>query len=323
VRSSRKGTLKAPLIVFLSGLFGNLDDSVARNTVDAILSAQVHILAFPNPWSPSYREGNPSAKPGQIETEAKVVREALRRAIARIGPENISQVSLVAVSYGAFLGTSVAALDERSERPLIDGTVTLFSPPLDLSAAGFAFDRGFKRYQELASCQKRSLLSYYWDYYRARNDHDLTAQDRDCADYLLFGEFHDYLVQLARQLHEQDGVGEIPDPVLDPAAYRRWQLELTFKKFATEFLQESIPDPDHLPPDRQWATWAQRLTPALRTSRLRVFASQDDFLNLPGAWSAKPIQAALPSEALLLIDWGGHYGYSQLSEFKGFLSAIL
>ena len=55
----------------------------------------------------------------------------------------------------------------------------------------------------------------------------------------------------------------------------------------------------------------------LRTGRtMRVFTSEDDFLNSPDDWKN------LPSADVLMVQKGGHFGYRALVWFQKFLREI-
>lgn len=133
---------KAPLAIVMNPLFsGDFQDQMLRFK-EYYAKRGYHVIAFPNPWSPEYLKHNPSFFPGDIWTEAKMHLELFDYVIDnKIGRDKIKGVTLVGVSYGAFLGGVVKAYDQKRVRPLIDGPTLLINPPHDMVHSLRTIDR--------------------------------------------------------------------------------------------------------------------------------------------------------------------------------------
>ncbi len=309
--------VRAPLVVFLTGLFGAIDDPVAASMISILQESGNHVVALPNPWSTSYQSAGPEALPGAIEDESQVILEVIKQVRKKLGPSRISTISLVGVSYGSFLATKTAEIDSRSSSPLIDGITSVLSPPLQFSDALKQMDLGIegtKLQEEGCRALRDAYLAFR--YFIARRESDLKRQERDCADYLLFGNFHNSLVELALQLHETRGIGTLPAA---GAAREAWKRRLNFSSFIQEFLKPK--EGQTLMNEQKFPSLSEiiaSLPEEQRRSRYRILAAKDDFLNRMESWNDLKTSGLLPQDSILLMNWGGHFGYSALENFQSF-----
>lgn len=132
----------APLAIIMNPLFsGDFQDQMLRFK-EFYAKKGYHVLVFPNTWSPEYLNHNPSFFPGDIWTEAKMHLELFDQLIdGKIGRGRVRGVTLIGLSYGAFLGGVVKAYDQRRSRPLIDGPTLLLNPPHDIVHSLRTIDR--------------------------------------------------------------------------------------------------------------------------------------------------------------------------------------
>ncbi len=331
-RDSRGKIKRAPLVVVLTGIFGHTEDPVAASVISVWKAREAHVLSINNAWTPRYQSFAPAALPGEIREEARIVLDVVEEATLRIPSGYVSSVSLVGVSYGGFLAAAVAGLDAEAQmsgkKGLIDKTITLISPPIDFSGSMGRFDRGFSQMWANHECQGQPFLRLALDFWNARQDADLHPKHRACADYQVFRIFHEELVKLAHSLHETKGLGQIPSKQTQPDQYLQWKRGLNFSGFVDEYLGGSFgPQPSTEAPDFSeglLANWLKKIPEYRRKQSLRVLASLDDFINAGAEdWGTleqpSELRKLIPPESLILLNWGGHYGFSAVEGFREIL----
>ena len=302
---------RAPLIVFSPGIFNSTKDPMVLRAIRNFRRRGYHVVALPNSWSPEYIKFNPRFQPGDLEAEAKVVLQVAREAKRFIGEEKVSGVHLVGESYGAGLSAIATALDAESVDPIIDGTVTLFSPPLDVLVSMKLMDDGLDKYQSLYQehCRGRALVSM-WEVMHSRSYDDLSPKTVECAAATVaYVGFHDLLSLTARTLHKQGRVKEELGKYLTKDEIQNLRFSSFFRHFLPDCNQGILDGVGDV------AKWIHRAE-SQGSHRIKILTTADDFLNDSSLWSRLD---DLGPERLIVLPWGGHLGYIAQEGFQKFL----
>jgi hypothetical protein len=305
---------KAPLMLYLPGLFADMEGHESMRAAAFFSERGYHVVIPSNPWSQEFLKHRPRFDPGTIDVEAQVMLSALQFAIKQIGAQYISRVEISGESYGAMLATIAYAQDQQSASPLIDGNATFFSPPLDMTVAIDNLDSGIDANQSFFdSCSGAGTLL------KADNECvDHTAEDQmsqdviQCASPLVYGSFHGDLVNSLELFHSFRRTGFIPT---DKAALKEWALELRFKSLLSDYL----PNSQTLLGSGKGSLlyWLDELD-ANSIRKVRIFTAKDDFLNTGLDW---PIgHSIIRYQNFMEIPWSGHAGYMELSDFQDLLN---
>jgi hypothetical protein len=216
---------KAPLMLYLPGLFANMEDHEAMRAAAFYSERGYHVVILSNPWSEEFLKRQPKFDPGTLDVEGEIALTALQFAIQKIGPDNISRVEISGESYGAMLAAIAYAKDRQSAHPLIDGNVTLFSPPLEMTTAIVNLDSGIDTFNsEFESCSSVSTLLKVDDACEKHTSQDAMTQEViDCAAPLVYSGFHDGLVSAVKLFHSFRPTGFIPT---EKAALADWATQL-------------------------------------------------------------------------------------------------
>ena len=214
------------------------------------------------------------------------------------------------------LAAAVYALDQQRSSPVIDGDLTLFSPPIDMNDAIANLDLGIDRTQALyeAQCTTRKddiqlVESLIFHSSQPQMDNETVV----CSEPLVFHSFQERLVQSIQLLHNLKNLGTIPT---DPAELAKWKKNLRFATVIPEFTPENV---GFLKDGTASLIHWLGLLPPNALAKVRVMTAQDDFLNQGVAWPVG--QGVITPRNLIEIPWGGHTGYILLPEFQGLLDA--
>jgi hypothetical protein len=305
---------KAPLMLYLPGLFANMEDHEPMRAAAFYSERGYHVVIPSNPWSEEFLKHQPTFDPGTLDVEADIALTALRFAIQKIGPDNISRVEISGESYGAMLAAIAYAKDRQSAQPMINGNATLFSPPLEMANAIVNLDLGIDNFNsEFDSCSSVSTLLKVDDACEAHTSQDSMSQEVvDCAAPLVYSGFHSGLVSAVKLLHSFRPTGTIPT---EKTALAQWAAQLRFKSLLSEYL----PNSETLLNSGMgnliyWL--AQIDSNSIR--KVRILTAEDDFLNTGLTW---PVDGSVIwSENLMQIPWGGHAGYMELSSFQDLMN---
>lgn len=305
---------KAPLMLYLPGLFSNMEDHEAMRAAAFYSERGYHVVIPSNPWSEEFLKHQPKFDPGTLDIEAEVALTALEYAIQKIGPNNISRVEISGESYGAMLAAIAYVKDRQSSHPLIDGNATLFSPPLEMATAIVNLDSGIDTFQsQFDSCSSVSTLLKISDECEAHTSQDALSQEVvQCAAPLVYSGFHNGLVGSVKLLHSFRPTGSIPT---DKAALAQWAAQLRFSSLLSQYLPHSQALLNSGMGNLLY--WLGQLD-SNSIRNVRIFSAEDDFLNIGLSWTTDG--SVLWDENLMLIPWGGHAGYMELSSFQDLLN---
>lgn len=303
----------APLIVFAPGIFNNLNDPSCQRAVKTFERRGYHVVVVPNAWGVDYASHRPRFLPGDFQSEARVLLTVIRNIRERLSPQNIESINIVGESYGSVLSAVAATLDAESKSPMIDGNVTLFSPPVDVRLSLPLMDQLLDANEEAyrTRCRKRGIWAAL-EVFRAKVMADIRPHTRECVESLLvFEGFHKWLKALAQGLFKH----KLVDPALAERYDARALQTIRFTTFERDFTpanyERILEGEGSLP---YWVSRAERAG----FSRIRILAAMNDFLNKPWQWEEL---AGLGSRRLLLLPTGGHLGYIGLPWFQTMLAA--
>jgi hypothetical protein len=310
------GSLKAaPLIISLPGIFSTYDSHAAKRTTRDFGKRGYHVIVPPNPWAEDYIHAIPEFNPGNIKEEATIFLALIDAAIQKIGIEHITRIDVTGESYGAIVAAAVYAMDQARPAPVIDGSLTLFSPPIDMNQAIANLDLGIGRTQALyeESCTGKTtaiLLAESLIFQSAQAKMD--EKTLTCSEPMVFHSFQDRLVHSVELLHQLKNIGTIPT---DKEARAKWEKDFRFAMVIPDFTPENavtLKDGS-----ASLLHWLSALPPSA-LAQVRIFTSKDDFLNQGLIW---PVGGVITPKNLMEIPWGGHTGYFLLPEFQGLLDA--
>ncbi len=314
----------APLVVYLSGVFGNAEDDFGFRAVEWFASRGYHVLVLPNAWGRSYLEREPSYDPGDVENEAKFVLAAIRQGIQAIGESQVSRVELVGESYGGFLASAVAVLDANSRKPLIQGSYTLISPPFNVLKAIANIDQIMNEtdggFRQRCVGDGYRIYRYFAEMLLASREAWISSELESCGSALLVHWMQDLMVDAARRLDRMRGLGKAPDAQRNLTAFEDWKSKLRFETVVREYTPTVYLKAMR---NRRSQTLTGILVnlPREAQSRVRIITAQDDMLNL-GAISCNANEFGLTSSNLIMLPWGGHIGFTELPEFQNFIDVI-
>jgi hypothetical protein len=311
------GSLKtAPLVICLPGIFSAYDGPAAKRTTRDFGRRGYHVIVPPNPWAEDYIHAIPEFNPGNIKEEAAIFLSLIDTAIQKVGVEHIARVEITGESYGAILAAAVLEMDQARPAPVIDGGMTLFSPPIDMNQAIVNLDLGIGRNQSIYEEKCTGIgttiqlaESLLFQSVQAKMD----ERTRDCAEPLVFHSFQERLVHSVELLHQLKNIGTIPT---DKAELALWEKNFRFAMVIPEFTPENaVTLKDGSASLLHWLG----LLPPSALERVRILTAQDDFINQGLIW---PVGGGvITSKNLMEIPWGGHTGYFLLPEFQGLLDA--
>jgi predicted alpha/beta-fold hydrolase len=283
--------IKAPLLILLPGVFGDVKDPVCTYQMELYSSLGYHVVAFPNPWSTEYRAAKPRSMPGAVWAESAAVTRLIDWARTRVGLEHISRTDLAGVSYGAYLVPIVFGNDCALSQPRIDGSATSMSPPVDLLASATRLDAAIAglldgQDEECVKTERSPL--FLLEFTLARTDRGVADRYERCGRIPVVRGFIDWLREM---------IGTFARP--DIAA--QWERDPGYRRYMQLFAPEVAAGlGSNVAGDL--VSRVQAL-PASCRDRVRVVSAIDDFLNTAASWS----QATGPE--FVLLPRGGHAGY--------------
>jgi len=151
---SKSSNEKAPLYVFMPGIYGQPTRGLTPQFIDHLESLGGHVLVVPNILSPLYVEAYPLYQDDPSVLEVQAMEEALNYALNRL-PE-VRKVHVIAESLGSAIASAWVAHDRSHKRRLTD--LTLLWPPLSLYSAMKNFDKMIHQYKD-SDCSLMSKIS--------------------------------------------------------------------------------------------------------------------------------------------------------------------
>ncbi len=317
----KKVVRRAPVVIFLPGMFTDVESSRARRFLEVFGERGFHVILVPNPWSEHALESLPAVLPGHIAEEGAAAWELSSRALAILKaayPGKIGKVNLAGESYGTILAATFLAHDHAQPVSLIDGETTLFSPILKMVDTLEGLDAMMDRTENAyAGWSAFSIFRRTWNYVWAKRQDDLDDdQVKDGETMLAYEGFGRNLVASLYALEKYLPQGKIPE---FPSKSERTAWELRVRFLRTYF--------DRYTPglraqyENERGSLAYWLDSAgwLTNGRLRVMMSADDVVN---AGNAKDAAKVFRAPDLMLFPQGGHSGFLAYPWFDRFANRV-
>lgn len=321
LRNSRNDRLRveheiipSPLFVFIPGLFGALNSVHNEMFQKTLVKKGFHVLVFPNPLSVDFLSSGPTQAPGNPIHDASMIYEGISRVAKMLNEQNYikGDIHLAGVSHGAFMSSILAARDQMKVRPLISGDVTLIAPPFNLADGLKRLDIAIDDTKDEArGTSFGSAVMLGMKIKRAKVESDLDQDTREKAKMIVvqFG-FKRKLKKSVYALRTFMGMTSIPSHKEDKKAFEKWSDELNFGKYmelhAPEVRRALTPQNSSL------SYWMNRYRKK-SNKQMRVLTAEDDFLNSPHDWDS------FPSDQVIILPRGGHFGYRTDKWFARFM----
>jgi hypothetical protein len=287
----------APLIVILPGIFKSAFDGNELANAEDFYRQGYHVLLLSNPWSLDAIGNNPSMKPGDIVNEGKWVLAAIQQLISTrdLSAQYISSISIYGESYGSFLGSVVAGLDDPTH-PLITGKVMLASPPISMTSALQKLDSIVDETAAIEGECAANKLKIGLSFLKADSQASLSPSSVQCSEWLVANSFNHSLYQSI-------------------LAIQKTSLQVPEGPFQTRFqyyLDHFVPEESAMCATTSKCTLGFWIAQAETNGKndIQIVAAKDDFLNVGQNWDQIAQLLANPPDQLILLDWGGHLGYT-------------
>ena len=291
----------APLVVFLPGIFGAINEGLTPTMIDHFEKLGAHVLVVPNILSVPYVTADPIYDNGVVAHEAAVMEWALQESLKRLG-KKVKGVHVVAESLGSMVGVSWVALHLEKGLPL--DSLTFLFPPLDLSSALPNFDGVIRELRpSLGACEKPLLIwKLFTNFILEDVPTSLTQQEKSCFAAEVVVKAFLKSATKAQLAHAQNIKGA-PTEEID-----------SFDKFFRSYRPELWALIEKKDETLGLAYWIKRIR-AKSLLPIRVLTSKNDFLNRGLSWGKFLEETKLPNDHVIILNWGGHSGPLGMKEF--------
>jgi hypothetical protein len=295
----------APLVIFLPGMFNEVDDSQNKRFMLSLSKRGHHVAVLPNPLSVDYITAKPNYKPGDYLKEAKTLYRAIKRIVLSYKMRGIlkqDQVQLLGVSYGALMSSIITVLDSNDAN-IINGGTTLISPPLN-------FKKALERLDSYIEDTSDKFSGMYWSgklykFLRVCFSSGFKKRDEWAKGMTIYSGFQEYLVNSIKAWRKVNGLKE-DLPYQNP----KWERTFKFEHYLDWYASDVKAKLDL--PEAELQYWVNQA----RTNGkpVRVLAAVDDWLNVPEEWQD------FYEDQVIILPNGGHYGFRKLQWFEKFLT---
>jgi predicted dienelactone hydrolase len=312
LKDSRGLTQKAPLIVYLPGLFSDLESGQSLRGANMYKNLGYHVAVIPSPWSKEYIDAKRSAWPGDIENEALDILSVIQALKELLNQEGaLTQVHLSGSSYGGFLSSVILAKDAEGEK-IITGSTTIFGAPKSLGVGMEHLDRLLETYySEAINTPDAQIGALGVNFLRARTQsHLLPVALRKAGMMMSYAGFNRGLASAMYYLDDERALHRIPR--LGGRDYSQWAKKQRFQNYL-----ELNPEMGAIFTDGRDSLlyWLHKAESA-GAEQYRVIVADDDFLNNRADWST------LNPRHYAVLATGGHLGFMALDWFEMLIQRI-
>lgn len=304
LKKDKNGSLvKAPLLVFISGIFGEPFGGIASHLVKRFSDQGFHVLSLGNPLGKSNLDDKPRYPLAHFIKEAEAFYEKIKAAKANLHRLGLvtENVSLYGISYGAF----VSAVIKKIDREEIIKKLILVSPPKNFGLAISNMDNlvkeseAFKSYADwmfpvmsIPFCLNPPKILTLKKAQRAKAIFTFSGFQRGLADQINYAD----------KLFDWGYV-----PRHSKEVFRKWRQNLTFNYYFENF----FPQLKRLfySPLANLFYWVK-----LSDENVIILSSHDDVLNNGVTWP--------DHERVFLTKIGGHYGFANSQFYEQFLLLV-
>lgn len=304
---SRSSKTVAPLVILFPGIFGIADDFVNKDSIDYLQKRDLHIVSIPNFFNKIYIRRGPLYQGENVsQLDLQIAREAIDWAILKIGKDKISTINLMGESLGTFVALGVYQQDSKLITPLINGSIVLLFPPLDLHHTIKNFDQIIHDYkQHFNDC---SRMSWLIELLKKGDSEALYSQNfNECTKaFLLHAGFVDSIGKVSREFN----------PALKKPE------EMNFTKFLKSYNPKLLDSVAKHSPEVILATWLDAAI--LKNPRpIKIISAEDDFLNWGMDWKTWSLERNYKELDMTIFKNGGHCGPLGYPEGKEVISEFL
>jgi len=302
-RNDNGSPAKAPLLVLVSGIFGEPFGGIASHLVKRFSDQGFHVLSLGNPLGKSNLSDKPRYPLAHFIKESEAYYEKVKSAVSNLTRLGLlkGKASIYGISYGAF----VSAVIKKIDRGDLLKKLVLVSPPKNFGVGIANMDNlvkesnSFKNYPDWIF----SVLSIPFCF---KPQKELTIQQAQRAKAIF--TFLGFQRELADQISFADNLydwGFVPRHSKE--AFRQWRNNLTFDYYFENFFPHL--KRLYFSPLAKLFNWVN-----LKDKNTVILSSYDDVLNNGSTWPEH--------ERVFLIKTGGHYGHANTQFYEKFLKYI-
>jgi hypothetical protein len=299
---------KAPLYVFMPGIFGEPWRGLTPGMIDTLEALGGHVLVVPNLLSGPYIGAHPLYGEDPIALEIQVMEHALTYMQERL-PERITRIHVIAESLGTAVGSAWAAYDRTHLKRISD--LTLLWPQLQLPVAMKNFDKIIDEHRpaakECGSLYKLWIMAS--DFVFSEYPGPISSEANACLGAVVLVDGFVNSVKRSWQAHKEV-TGKTGD---DPQGFEEF-----FRRYRPEFWHLLETKSERL----NLSNWMKTLR-ADPSFPIRIMTSQDDFLNFNLSWPQFAQEFGFKENELIIFSWGGHSGPIGMPGFREVLKETL
>lgn len=309
VNRKEKGEVnKAQVTVIINGIFGSPTSGLVRQIAQQAMAKGHHVIALGNPLGLWGLKQIPTYTVANFVQEAEVYLDLIRQSFEWMKNMELTtgEVNLVGVSYGAFLSAIMKTMDSKMSSPVITGMTTLLSVPLQMGIALRNMDHLLFETKQYAKFPDWFFEVMSVPFCAIPPRHYVGKQTIKLAKAIFgYAGFQRSLADKTILLDELYGLNKIPK---DEKLRKIWRNNFTFAEYINEFANDlgELMDSSY----GNLYYWLDQIS----SDEFQIFASLDDPLNEDVTWPS--------NENLLLINYGGHYGFRGFNFYDQFLYSI-
>lgn len=297
---------KAPLYIFMPGIYGQPHKGITQNTIDQLEQLQGSVMVVPNILSTSYIEANPLYKVDVVTSEVAVMEEALTYALSHLSSDK-RPIHLIAESLGSSVAVAWVAKDQAQSRRLTD--LLLLWPPLNLYSAMKNFDTLIDSYRSYECSTIGNLVTLSSQFLFTTYPEKLSVDEQYCMGQVMLVD--GFLKSTKKSLESYQKTNpqlvQLPTPTGFEHFFKHYRPEV-WKLLSTKDEKLIL------------SYWVKQFSKKLP---VKVITSENDFLNRDLKWSEFSEQTQLKlDEDILILDWGGHSGSFGSPKFLDVLKNI-
>ncbi|MAW07170.1 MAG: hypothetical protein CME61_02690 [Halobacteriovoraceae bacterium] len=297
---------KAPLVIFMTGIFGGPFTGLGRHMVKRLTDSGFHVISLGNPLGEENLKLKPKYPLASFINEAEAYWVNVKLGVQNLKRLNLisENISMIGVSYGGFITAIMRKFDQSEASPFIKKLV-LISPPLNMGIGLGNMDQLIlesEKYRDKSDlwfdlksikyCLSPPRVSSEKEKEIAQAIFAHSGFQRDMADK----------VSLADSIYDWHLV-----PKYSKTAYRNWRRRFLFNDYFNDFFPVL---------KRLYYSRASDLGYWLdfKNKNNLIFSASDDPLNYGQVW---PIE-----KSVFLIETGGHYGFANSEFYEKFLRLV-
>ena len=276
---------RAPLVVFITGIFGNPFTGLGRHMIKHLSDNGLHVIGLGNPLGKENLDLKPRYTLASFINESQAFYETTKVAVKNLRKLSLitNDVTLLGVSYGAFIAAIMKNIDKGEASPLTKKLI-LISPPMNITWG----------LQNMDSLIKES------EDYRDRTDLWFNMKS---IKYCL----NPPSVTNEKQRSLAKAIFSHMVPRYSGSVFNQWRRRFLF----SDYFEDFFPSLKRLyySPKASLRSWID-----FNDKNILFFSAKDDPLNKNLSWPSL--------NNVFLIENGGHYGFASSEFYEKFLSLL-